>query len=933
MGAEVRTFLLEKSRVTSSSGAGERSYHIYYQVLAGANMAEMGDIGVPELKGKKAEGFHYTNQSGTVRSEAIDDDKEFKDMHHGLKSCGLSDEDRVSTYQVVSSVLSIGEVSFEPDGDGAAIAPATKAHLAKACELLGIEDVSVDLVEKVTKVGVEEFHIKLTMEAAAKQKDALAKHIFNLLFDLLVGNMNLKIDTDKHMHKFIGLLDVFGFEVFQSNSFEQLCINYANERLHNFFLMRVFEVEIELYRMQNLNVPKLDYPDNAKVIELLEKKPAGIFPCLDGQCKMPKATDLTFAASLHKSHKEQPHFSTLSKAHLKGVNLRDEETFVVRHFAADVCYTAAGFLEKNSDALSPEFEKKLTNSSKSLVKQLIQGVVPKAAAEGGVMLTSRGSKVPMSARRKSTKGGFDGGKDGKDGKDGKGGQPAQSSVGAKFLKGLSQLMREIATTHPYFVRCIKPNQVLKPLVFNSAMILRQLQCSGTIECVKLMQAGYPNRAPYADLHSRFQKALPDKMSNLEPKEFVEVLLAATGCQDGDYQMGQDMVFFKGSKGAVLQELMLTPKEELASKILEKLKVSDPKNAQIKVLEEYIELRKKQRTAAFSRLVNGVQGVCAMFDWIGAWELAKRKRNEAAAKMQAHARGKHARKQVHEMKESGKKIEIIEAPVVAEPDLEVVFDLNAELKKMEDEKAKEPEDEAAAEAAEHEAKWFVSADNCPHADMKGSSKKYHRFLMCKGVEWGFQYHNFYGDWEFDDEQPLCNGRPHYKHNTMYGGYAHLFHCIDPHYHVPRWVIGPSPGNENGWAFCESDAPTPWENTACWISWDGFEWHTCKNFRFVPKEHELDGLSDEDQFDEEAELEVYYAEQQKQQEEEEARAAAKAAAAKPESKPAESKPAVEVKQVKAEPEPKPEAKADKKKKGDKKKDEKKKEKKGGLFGKKK
>ena len=131
-------------------------------------------------------------------------------------------------------------------------------------------------------------------------------------------------------------------------------------------------------------------------------------------------------------------------------------------------------------------------------------------------------------------------------------------------------------------------------------------------------------------------------------------------------------------------------------------------------------------------------------------------------------------------------------------------------------------------------------------------------MCKGVEWGFQYHNFYGDWEIDEEVPKVNNRPHYKHNTMYGGYAHLFHCMDPHYHVPRWVIGPTPGNENGWAFCESDANTPWESKACWISWDGFEWSTCKNFRFVTKEHELDGLSDDDDFFDEEEEEPEAAE---------------------------------------------------------------------------
>ena len=148
-------------------------------------------------------------------------------------------------------------------------------------------------------------------------------------------------------------------------------------------------------------------------------------------------------------------------------------------------------------------------------------------------------------------------------------------MSAKFLKSLTQLMKEIATTHPYFVRCLKPNHALKPGAFNAAMILRQLQCSGTVECVKLMQSGYPNRAPYADLHARFRTALPAEMSAKPPKDFVKELLLGTDCKPGEYQMGQDMVFFKGSKGAVLQELMLTPKEHIAAKLLAKLKVRPP----------------------------------------------------------------------------------------------------------------------------------------------------------------------------------------------------------------------------------------------------------------------------------------------------------------------------------------------------------------------
>ena len=183
--------------------------------------------------------------------------------------------------------------------------------------------------------------------------------------------------------------------------------------------------------MQSLEVPPLDYPDNAKVIELLEKRPTGIFPALDSQCKMPKATDLTFAAALHKAHKEQPHFSTLSMAHMRGVKLRDEECFVVRHYAADVCYGAAGFLEKNSDALSPEFEKKLRASSHPFVRQLVTGAAAKVSADGKGMTTSRGGG-PGSLTRRNAPGNMSFRRN--SGEGAKGQQPQQTSVSAKFLK-------------------------------------------------------------------------------------------------------------------------------------------------------------------------------------------------------------------------------------------------------------------------------------------------------------------------------------------------------------------------------------------------------------------------------------------------------------------------------------------------------------------
>ena len=218
----MRTFLLEKSRVSNANGAGERSYHIYFQMMAGAQMGDVGDLGLPFLKGKKCEEFHYLNQTGSTRSDAIDDAADFRVTHSGLSSCGLDSAERAATYQVVAALLYLGETALEANGDDATkITTSGAANVKRACELLGIADISVDLVEKLTVVGVERYQIQLKLEAALKQRDALAKQIYALLFDLLVAKMNQQIDTPKQMHKFIGLLDVFGFEVFQNNSFEQ----------------------------------------------------------------------------------------------------------------------------------------------------------------------------------------------------------------------------------------------------------------------------------------------------------------------------------------------------------------------------------------------------------------------------------------------------------------------------------------------------------------------------------------------------------------------------------------------------------------------------------------------------------------------------------------------------------------------------------------
>jgi len=908
MGAEVRTFLLEKSRVTNASLAKERSYHIFYQILAGS---QNGDKGLPFFKGKHPDNFTYTSLSGTNYVPQIDDVGDFEDMDGALDSCGLASTEKVELYGIFAALMCLGDVKFGAIAEGSdtiAVKGETMESLEQAEKLLGIGDISTLLIEKIVKSprSNNEYHIALDLTAAMLQRDALVKHIYMMIFDVIVARINTKIQPDKDFHRFIGLLDVFGFEVFQSNSFEQLCINYANERLHNFFLMRVFEVEIELYKMQNLQVPVLTYPDNSKVIELLEKNPTGIFPMLDAQCKMPKGSDKNFNMAICKTHTAHPHFSTLANAKIKMHGVSDDEVFVIHHFAGDVVYSSKSFLDKNTDALSQQFEGQLKKSSVQLIVQCVTGVAAPEKKDKKPGDTPRGGKAPQDSARGGKKAPKDSARGGK--------APASQtgSVSKKFLLGLKQLMREIATTHPFFIRCIKPNQKLIPIELNTSMVLSQMERSGTIECVKLMQAGYPSRAPYADLQTRFKSALPPFMLGLEAHQFVELLLLATNCQPGEYQLGQDMVFFRANKGGVLQELMMMRKDKVAEAIANNAKgnasVSTP-SEYIAMLDAFVEERKDARAKARKEFEGAIAAMLRMQLWVKWGEKQIGARNAAAVKIEAMRRGRAARVQAEQLRKAADekaKAELAAKKAAEEAELARVAaekaeaaerarleeearvaaeaaeaarkesdaKAAAELKAAKEAKEAQEQAEAAAKAAAAEAKAADELAKQQKADKlkeemaeyteeheedethdkwfakvkrpNGSEWEVHRFLMCKGVEWGFQYHNFYGDWELSANDPLNNGRPHYVHNTMYGGHAHLFHTIDPHYHVPRWVIGPAPGNENGWAFCESDAPTPHEVQATWISWDGFEWHSCKSFRYVPKEDEMDGLDSDDDF---------------------------------------------------------------------------------------
>ena len=344
------------------------------------------------------------------------------------------------------------------------------------------------------------------------------------LFEWLVSAVNRSlVDSDPATgggggaERFIGLLDVFGFEFFgTNNSFEQLAINFANEKLQQFFLKYVFKAEEAEYATESVRYTPVEYQDNQGCIELIEKTPHGVLRILDTQCKTPKATDATFSLSVNKEHKKHDFFLVPRAAGLR--QFKEEEAFVVRHFAGNVCYMSAGFLEKNNDTLHPDFEAALSASSNKLLASLF---APDAAAAAS-------NKQKRNA--------------------------SFNSVGRRFINDLDGLMSDLGVTHAHFVRCLKPNLQLVPQSVSPSLVLSQLRCSGTLEAVQLICASFPTRIPYNDIYGRYRDHMPDFLQQLAPAEFTEAVALACDVCESDYELGNTKIFLRAGNTAALGPL-------------------------------------------------------------------------------------------------------------------------------------------------------------------------------------------------------------------------------------------------------------------------------------------------------------------------------------------------------------------------------------------
>uniref|UniRef100_A0A8D3DF95 Methyl-CpG binding domain protein 3b n=1 Tax=Scophthalmus maximus TaxID=52904 RepID=A0A8D3DF95_SCOMX len=538
IGAKMRTYLLEKSRVVFQASA-ERNYHIFYQLCASRELPEMRC-----LKLDAPERFRYTSQGGEMQIPGADDLSDLECTRNAFTVLGVQPHQQMELFRVLSAVLHLGNVNIQASGRSSdrSYIEADDRALAVFSKLLGVEGPQMAhwLCHRRLAVGGEMLVKPRTGQQAAEARDALAKHIYGQLFTWTVQRLNSALRTQRGQSRsFIGVLDIYGFETFDRNSFEQFCINYANEKLQQQFNRHVFHLEQEEYLREELAWSRIEFIDNQLCINLIEGQ-LGLFDLLDEECRMPKGSDESWVRKLYDQHlssKPQQHFQKPRMSN---------SAFIVLHFADTVQYECEGFLDKNRGTVFEE----LVNILKASQVQMCKCEKKKSSFTSHVTKDSTscvcvfwcvsvgacGRVVSAAGRGRVHCGQW------------------KLTVGFQFRQSLQMLMDTLNSTTPHYVRCIKPNDLKEAFIFDPKRTVQQLRACGVLETIRISAAGYPSRWTYEEFFSRYRVLLRGPQSQEQAQASCRRTLPQVISDPDQYCFGKTKVFFRAGQVALLERL-------------------------------------------------------------------------------------------------------------------------------------------------------------------------------------------------------------------------------------------------------------------------------------------------------------------------------------------------------------------------------------------
>lgn len=493
----IKNFLLEKVRVTQQ-GPDERSYHVFYQLLQGASASLKSSLQL-----LKPDEYAYLRTGSCYTCPGNDDAAEFHVVERTFDIMQFSKEEINTIWSLLSGVLLLGNVEIQSQEaagvpDAAHLSSETRSILSQCCKLLFLDPAETEreFLFNVKVIGNQSIESPVTLSAAQVNRDSLAKAVYEKLFDWIVLRLNQTIQPPGGFKKFIGMLDIFGFEVFQHNSLEQLLINITNEQLQGAFIQIVFARETELYRAEGIGEAKIEWTDNKVVVDALCGKRDSVLALLEDKSLAPGGTDESIVQGLSKC-------LAMSDAWKPG-RKNPRVNFIICHSIADIQYDATGFIFKNKDLLKPELCAILKASKSQVVKDMFKDVVSEK------------------------------------GKLGKG-----QLIASQFMRSLNALLELIRSTESHFVRCLKPNESKQPKDWNNAKVLGQLFSLSILEALQLKNFTFSYRRPYDAFLKQFEQIdYAVACGSSEEREKVKMLMARTGIPQDQWALGKTMVFVK-----------------------------------------------------------------------------------------------------------------------------------------------------------------------------------------------------------------------------------------------------------------------------------------------------------------------------------------------------------------------------------------------------